>query len=89
MVNVILTHEVKEFSTWKAAFEAGEPLRAQAGVTIEAVYTAVDNPNKVTVITAFPSVESVSGFMANPNLRADMESAGVVGAPSIQVLNKM
>lgn len=89
MVNVILTHEVKEFASWKKAFDEGEPLRTQAGVKISAVYTAVDNPNQVTVITEFPSAEAVKGFVSSPALKADMAKGGVVGTPNIMVLTKV
>ena len=89
MVTVILSHEVTNFSEWKAGFDSGESLRQQAGVKTIEVFNAVDNPNNVTVITEFPSAEAVQGFLANPNLKADMEKAGVIGAPDLKILNKI
>lgn len=89
MVKVILTHEVKNVAEWKKGFDAGESLRAKAGVKTLGVYTSVQNPNHVTISTEFPSVEAVNGFMANPQLKADMEKAGVVGAPEVKILNKL
>lgn len=89
MVKVILSHEVKDFSTWKKGFDEGEALRTNAGVKTHGVYTAVDNGNHVTVITEFPSAEAVNGFLANPQLAADMEKAGVVGKPDVKILNKV
>jgi hypothetical protein len=88
MVNVILTHEVKSFSDWKKGFDEGEPMRAQAGVKTSGVYASVDNPNLVTVIAEFPSVEVVNGFMNNPELQAGMEKAGVIGKPEVKILKK-
>lgn len=89
MVKVILSHEVTDFATWKTGFDSGEGMRAAAGVVTTGVYTAVDNANHVTVTTEFPSVEAVQGFLSNPNLKADMEAAGVVGEPEVKVLNKV
>ncbi len=89
MVTVILTHEVKDFSEWKKGFDAGESFRAQNGVKTVAVYHSVDNANLVTAITEFPSAEAVKGFMSNPNLKSDMEKAGVVGAPEVKILSKI
>ncbi|MBI3883955.1 MAG: cyclase [Sphingobacteriales bacterium] len=89
MVTVILTHEVRNFSEWKTGFDTGAGLREQNGVKINGVYNSVENPNLVTVITEFPSVEAVKGFMANPALKSDMEKAGVVGAPEVKILNKL
>ncbi len=89
MATVILSHEVSNFDQWKKGFDEGEGLRAQAGVKTHGVYNSVENPNHVTIVTEFPSVEAVHGFLANPQLKADMETAGVVGAPEIKILNKV
>lgn len=88
MVTVILTHEVKDFANWKSMFEAGESLRSGAGIKTLGIYTATDNPNRVTVITEFPGAEAVHGFLNNPQLKSTMEQAGVVGSPDVKVLNK-
>jgi hypothetical protein len=88
MVTVILSHEVSNYSEWKKGFDSGESLRQQAGVKTIGTYSSVDNPNLVTVITEFPNAQAVQGFMSNPNLKADMEKAGVVGKPEIKILNK-
>lgn len=89
MVTVILTHEVTNYSDWKKIFDEGESFRQQAGVKTLGVYNSVDNLNLVTVITEFPSKEAVQGFLSNPDLKADMEKAGVVGAPEAKILNKI
>lgn len=88
MIKVILTHEVKDFANWKEQFEAGTQMREQAGVTLNGVYTSVDNPNMVTVSTNFPSKEVVQGFLANPQLKADMEKGGVIGEPEVKILQE-
>lgn len=89
MIKVILSHEVKDFSTWKKGFDSGEPLRTEAGVTTVGVYTSVTNPNHVTVTTEFPSYEAVKGFFSNPALKSDMEKAGVISEPEVKILNKV
>ncbi len=89
MVNVLLTHEVADFASWKVGFESDEPNRAQAGVKIVQVFNDVDNPNIVTVLTEFPSIEAVHGFVNSPGLKAGMEKAGVVGKPEFKILNKV
>lgn len=88
MVTVILTHEVSDFNNWKKGFDEGETLRSAAGVSVNGVYTALDNPNMVTVSTNFPSAEAVQGFMNNPQLAADMQKAGVVGKPDVKILQQ-
>ncbi|HEX8331850.1 MAG TPA: hypothetical protein VF622_04465 [Segetibacter sp.] len=89
MVNVILSHEVKDFSSWRKLFDAGESMRTQAGIKTTGVYTSVDNQNQVTVLAEFPSAEIVQGFLNNPELRKTMEEAGVIGKPDIKILNRV
>ena len=89
MVTVILSHEVKDFANWKKGFDGGEAMRAQAGVKTIGVYASVDNPNAITLITEFPSVEAVKGFLGNPDLQASMEAAGVIGEPDIKILDEV
>lgn len=89
MVTVILTHLVSNFSDWKKAFDAGETFRQNAGVKTLGIYNTVDNANLVSVITEFPHAEAVKAFISNPDLRADMERAGVIGIPEVKILNKV
>jgi quinol monooxygenase YgiN len=88
MVHVILTHEVQNFDKWKTLFDDGEGMRSGAGIKTSGVYRSVENPNQVVIMTEFPSADAVSGFLANPELKAAMEKGGVIGKPDIKILTK-
>ncbi len=88
MVTVLLTTEVKDYESWRKIFDAGEPLRTSSNVSINAVYTSVDNPNKVILISEVPTIEAMQAFMQNPQLAADMEAGGVIGKPDVTILQK-
>ena len=89
MVTTILTHEVKDFTTWKKGFDDDATNRSSMGVKVTGVYQSAEKPNVVTVITEVPSMEAIKGFLANPDLKAIMEKAGVIGAPEVHILNKV
>jgi hypothetical protein len=89
MVKVILTHEVANYSDWKKVFDAGEPLRQQAEFKTIGVYSSIDNSKLITIIGECTSAESFHKFLTNPKLKADMETAGVIGMPEIKILNKI
>jgi hypothetical protein len=89
MVNVILSHKVANFSEWKVGFDKGESLRVKHGVKTAGVYTSVDNPNDVTILTEHPSVEALNGFLNSPELKASMENAGVLSVPEVKVMIKV
>ena len=88
MIQLILTHEVTKFAAWKKAYEEDAPTRDRAHMTVHGVYTAVDHPNRVTIIGEFPGLEDLQGFMGDPALKAAMAKGGVLGEPEVKVLTK-
>ncbi len=85
-VTVVVTHEVKEYTAWRKAYDADEPTRKKAGFKVSGVYADVSNPNMISVIGEFPSAAAVDAFMANPVLKEAMEKGGVLGKPDVKVL---
>jgi len=85
-VTVIITHEVKDYGTWRKAFDADATHRAAGGFTVTGVYADVKNPNLVSVVGTFPSAEAADGFIKNPKLKEAMEKGGVMGQPDVKVL---
>jgi quinol monooxygenase YgiN len=85
-VVVIVTHEVKEYNTWRKGYDADEPNRKNAGFKVWSVYADVNNPNMVTIIGEFPNAAAADAFTTSPKLKEGMEKAGVVGKPDIKVL---
>jgi hypothetical protein len=83
-----VTHEVKDYTTWKKGFDTGKADRDKAGIRLIGVYTALDNGNLVTVVTEAPNAEVAKGFASDPNLKAAMEKIGVISAPEIKILKK-
>ncbi len=45
----------------------------------------MDDPNLVTVVAGFESVEAAKGMIDNPDLKADMDRAGVTAPPRIEI----
>jgi hypothetical protein len=88
MVTVIVSHECKDFSEWRKAFDAHEEVRAKAGFKISGVYQCVEDSNYVVLLGEAPDAETIASFMANPELKERMEQAGVVGKPEVTVLKK-
>lgn len=89
MKTVIITHEVKNYSVWRKAYDADASNRSKAGFHPTGEYQSVSNPNIVTVIVEAPSLEAVNAFMSNPELKASMEQGGVIGIPDVKILNNL
>ena len=87
-VTNVMTLEVKDYTVWKQSFDEAQPNRDKAGIEIMGIFSSVDNPNNITVISEVPSLEIAKGYLNNPNLKASMEKAGVISKPDVKILNK-
>jgi quinol monooxygenase YgiN len=85
-VVVVVTHEVKDYDSWRKGYNADELNRKNAGFKVWSVYADVNNPNMVSVIGEFPSAAAAEAFSTSPKLKEVMEKAGVVGKPDVKVL---
>lgn len=87
MVRVYIRHDVADYGTWKAQYDAFDQERSGMGVTAHAVYQNVEDPNDVTAWHDFDSREAAESFVNADRLREVMHEAGVEGAPTIWFVN--
>ncbi len=88
-VYVYISHEVKDYATWKKGFDGDEVNRQKAGFKMVSLYRTLANPNIIVGIMEAPNAEAAGQFLNNPELKAAMEKAGVISAPEIKILNKV
>jgi hypothetical protein len=67
----------------QGAYDAFDSERVPMGVSDDAVYRSVDDPNDATVYHDFATVEKAKAFAASPRLRDVMAEAGVAAPPEI------
>lgn len=87
-VRAFIRHEVADYKAWKKVYDAFASEQKKGGVVSEAVYQSVDNPNDVTVIHNFRSLEKAKAFTSSPELKAGMEKAGVKGPVQMWITEK-
>ena len=85
-VLVVVTHEVKDYATWRKGYDADGGNRKKAGFKVTGVYADVNNPNMISIIGEFPSAAAADAFATSPVLKDAMEKAGVIGKPDVKVL---
>jgi hypothetical protein len=83
---IVVTHEVENYETWKAAFEGHASARQRAGVLAVHINRNAVNPNLLHVYLAAGSREQLSAFLSNAELKQVMQQAGVKGAPQVAQL---
>ncbi len=82
-VRMYVRHDVADYAAWRKVYDAFDATRRKMGVTAQAVYQSVDNPNDVTGAHDFKSLAEAKSFAASAELKAAMINAGVKGAPQI------
>jgi len=85
---MFIHHEVGDYAAWRKVYDAFDATRRKLGVTGQAVYRSVDNPNDVTVTHDFKSADKAKAFSTSPELKAAMEKAGVKGVPQISITTR-
>jgi quinol monooxygenase YgiN len=88
MTTMFVRHTVSDYKAWRKVYDDFATVQKAKGVTAQAVYRAVDNPNDVTVTHEFASIEAAQAFAKSAELKNAMQNAGVAGAPTIWFTDK-
>jgi len=83
MIVVAVQHPVADYEAWKSAYDERSP--GTFGAKFARVNRMVSDPNMVTVVAGFESLDAANGMIENPDLKAAMDRAGVTSAPRIEV----
>jgi quinol monooxygenase YgiN len=89
MATLFVRHAVNDFDTFFKVYNDFDPIRQEAGVTGAGMYQMEGNPNDVVIYHHFESMDAAKAFMADPRLASAMESAGVVGEPTVWFTTKV
>ena len=85
---VLIRHKVTDFATWKAAYDDPATMRKDAGSMGGQVLRNADDPQEITILLEWDSIENGRAFAASTDLAGAMERAGVADQPDIFFLNE-
>jgi quinol monooxygenase YgiN len=89
MINVLVRHEVADYSTWKSVFEAALDWRKKNGERSYRIFHNMGNVNDLTLLFEWESLEAARAFMASDELKARMAKAGVKGQPRVEFMTEL
>ncbi|MGD1213601.1 MAG: antibiotic biosynthesis monooxygenase [Terriglobales bacterium] len=89
MINVLIHHEVADYTTWKAAFDSAFDWRRKNGECSYRIFRGVGNVNDVTLFFEWESLEKARAFIASDELKAKMASAGVKDPTRVDFLTEV
>ena len=85
MVRLFVRHTVGDYDAWKKGYDDFDSKRRAMGVTDQAVFRSLDDPNDVTLWHDFATRGEAEAFMKSADLRTAMQDAGVAGTPQVWI----
>ena len=83
VVRMFVRHRVADYTAWREVYDSIDDERRGMGVTEDAVYRSVVDPNDVTIWHDFSTQEDADSFGSSSQLREAMGRAGVQGDPEV------
>lgn len=87
MAHVLISHNVADFAQWQAAFNDARAMRDEAGEKSAQVFREAGDPNTVTALFEWDSLDNAREYVGSARLKTAMQAAGVTSAPQITFLN--
>jgi quinol monooxygenase YgiN len=86
MATVIIHHQVTDYDSWRRVFDSAQTLRREEGEQSAEVFRDANDPNRVSVITQYSSLDAARSYFESDKLKAKMAEAGVAGKPELHFL---
>ena len=86
MAKLLVHHKVQDYSAWRKVFDEDDKTRKEYGSTGYQVLKSTSDPNDLTVIMDWPSVDAAMAFAASDSLKEKMKNAGVISQPEVTFL---
>jgi hypothetical protein len=77
MTRMVCWNEVKDFAAWKAAFDADTDTYRAAGLTLEALWRDIDDPDEIIYIFQVSDFEKARAFVSEPSVLEKAHLSGV------------
>ena len=75
---MLCRNRVKDYSAWIKVFSSHKQAHLAAGLQLDRVWRAVDDPNNVFFLFRIESIEKANGFIHDPEAAKAGEASGVI-----------
>ena len=82
--NLTVHIKVKDYATWRTAYDGHEKGRVSAGITNGRVFRSAEDPNDVVILQDVADVAKARAWYGSAEMKTTMEKSGVVGSPNIR-----
>lgn len=88
MAHMLIRHKVKDYTTWKSVCDGAKEARLAGGERSYQILHSDDDPNNLVLLFEWDSLDNARTYLANPELKAAMEVAGVAEPPKAHFLEE-
>ena len=86
MAHVLVRHKVADFAKWKKSYNTHAPSRKQAGLKEAGLWRNQQDASEVFILFKAASLAKAKKFAGSEDLKAAMQTAGVVDKPDLYFL---
>ncbi|HLO31312.1 MAG TPA: antibiotic biosynthesis monooxygenase family protein [Anaerolineales bacterium] len=88
MAKLFVHHKVQDYPAWRKVFDDLTSMRTQFGSTGHQVFRSPSDPNEITILTDWRSLEQAKAYATSPELKDGMKNAGVISQPDVMFLDE-
>jgi hypothetical protein len=82
--NLTIHIKVKDYATWRSAYDGHEKNRLSAGITNGRVFRNAQDQNDVVILQDVADVAKARSWLSSDDMKATMQKSGVVGTPNVR-----
>jgi heme-degrading monooxygenase HmoA len=86
MATLFVHHKVQDYAAWRNVFDDLTAMRTGYGCTGHKVFQSPSDPNEITVLTDWRSVDDAKAYATSSDLKEGMKNAGVISQPDVMFL---
>src|SRR3984893_4041662 len=82
--NLTIHLKVKDYGTWRSAYDGREKGRLSAGISNGRVFRNAEDPNDVVILQDVADAARARSWLGSIDVKAAMQKNGVVGTPNVR-----
>ena len=86
MATLFVHHKVQDYKAWRKAFDDLTAVRTGYGCNGHKVFQAPSDPNEITILSEWKSVDQAKAYATSDDLKQGMKNAGVISQPDVMFL---
>ncbi len=88
MTTSIYQAKVRDYQTWKKAFDSMQSVRASNGGATDHIYRDTEDPTKIIAILKWSSISNAKKYYSSAEFKSAVAKSGVVGQSILEFVDE-